>query len=207
VLVSTLGAGFAAQAATHEINFAVEVLVGKGLSFSGPRLDLSTAFQLDGAALLVSSVGSKDESGLIPFPSLFDTVTVSPTDIVYGAGTGPGPIATVTKTWTGSTGDVFTELLTSVASINRGTGNAVTVFLKGTLSDVDGIFVDAPVNFILSANQVGGAGTAISAGFTNTSKIGGIPEPSTWVMLALGFAGLGYTAVRRSAKDRKAAAI
>jgi hypothetical protein len=34
-----------------------------------------------------------------------------------------------------------------------------------------------------------------------------IPEPSTWVMLALGFAGLGYAVVRRSAKDRSAVAV
>jgi hypothetical protein len=31
---------------------------------------------------------------------------------------------------------------------------------------------------------------------------GGVPEPSTWAMLILGFTGLGYAAFRRSAKDR-----
>jgi hypothetical protein len=35
----------------------------------------------------------------------------------------------------------------------------------------------------------------------------GVPEPSTWVMMALGFVGLGYAAVRRSSKDRSAVAI
>jgi hypothetical protein len=29
-----------------------------------------------------------------------------------------------------------------------------------------------------------------------------IPEPSTWVMMALGFAGLGYAAFRRNSKGR-----
>ena len=29
-----------------------------------------------------------------------------------------------------------------------------------------------------------------------------VPEPSTWAMMALGFAGLGYAAFRRSAKAR-----
>ena len=28
----------------------------------------------------------------------------------------------------------------------------------------------------------------------------GVPEPSTWAMLALGFAGLGYAAFRRNSK-------
>jgi hypothetical protein len=34
-----------------------------------------------------------------------------------------------------------------------------------------------------------------------------VPEPSTWVMMALGFVGLGYAAVRRNSKDRSALAI
>jgi len=33
-----------------------------------------------------------------------------------------------------------------------------------------------------------------------------VPEPSTWAMMALGFAGLGYAAFRRSAKARALAA-
>ena len=38
------------------------------------------------------------------------------------------------------------------------------------------------------------------AGTTSSS----VPEPSTWVMMALGFVGLGYAAVRRNSKDRGA---
>ena len=34
-----------------------------------------------------------------------------------------------------------------------------------------------------------------------------VPEPSTWAMMALGFAGLGYAAFRRNSKDRSALAI
>ncbi len=33
-----------------------------------------------------------------------------------------------------------------------------------------------------------------------------VPEPSTWAMLALGFAGLGYAGFRRSGKSRIAIA-
>jgi PEP-CTERM motif len=29
------------------------------------------------------------------------------------------------------------------------------------------------------------------------SSVGGIPEPSTWVMMILGFAGVGFMAYRR----------
>jgi hypothetical protein len=33
----------------------------------------------------------------------------------------------------------------------------------------------------------------------------GVPEPSTWAMMALGFAGLGYAAFRRNVKSRAVA--
>jgi hypothetical protein len=39
---------------------------------------------------------------------------------------------------------------------------------------------------------------------SGTSSV--IPEPSTWVMMALGFIGLGYAAARRSSKDKAALA-
>ena len=201
--IATIGASSVAHAAL--INFGVSVLDGAALGYtSGSTLDASTAFNFDGAALLVSSVGAGDDSGLTAFPGAHDTVGLSPTDIMYDSGTLGAPVV---KSWTGvnSTGlDTFTETLTTVDSINRLTHNAITVSLSGTVTDANGLFTDTPVHFILSANQVAGPNTAIVAGFTNTTVI---PEPSTWVMLALGFAGLGYAAVRRSAKDKAAIAV
>jgi len=181
------------------INFAVSVLDGAGLGFTGATLDKSSAFNFDGSSLLVSSLGPGDASGLSPFPTPPDTVALAPTLIDYGSGTGSGPLAAdVTKTWTGATGDKFTELLTDIGSINRATMNAITVTLTGTVNDSDGLFVDVPISLIFSANQVGGRGTSISAGFTNTTVTSGVAEPSTWVMLGLGFVGLGFAAVRRA---------
>jgi hypothetical protein len=56
---------------------------------------------------------------------------------------------------------------------------------------------------------VGGAGSGVFFGVTNASGGGGgggsfvwetgaVPEPSTWAMILMGFAGLGYAAHRRS---------
>jgi PEP-CTERM motif len=55
--------------------------------------------------------------------------------------------------------------------------------------------------------------SAINAAITDgTFGLGGtvsgytVPEPSTWVMMLAGFAGLGYLGRRRAAKRRAAAA-
>jgi hypothetical protein len=206
-LIATIGASSAAQA--KMIDFGV-VGLGGTITYSGSMLQGSTALNLDAAILAVSNVSASDASGLKVFPNLptltDDTVTVSPTDIMYGSGTGTvdAPLGTdVVKSWTDSLG-TFTETLTTVDTINRGTANAITVTLEGTLTGPG--FVSAPVALILSANQAGGPGNTVSAALTNTST-STVPEPSTWVMLALGFVGLGYAAVRRSAKDRSAVAI
>ena len=204
-LIATVGAGSAAQAAL--INFGVSALQGNDLSYvSGSSLDKATDFSFGGSQLAVTSIGPGDASGLalITFPSApNEFVKLTPTDIDFGTGTLG---ADVTKSWKGGNGDVFTETLTTVKEIDRGTPNAITITLTGTVTDRFGLFHGSPVDFIVSANQVHGRGTAIVASFTNTS-LATVPEPSTWVMLGLGFAGLGYAAVRRSAKDKSALAI
>jgi hypothetical protein len=197
-LIVTAGASSAAQAAL--IDFGVSVL-GGAPTYMGTSLDELMSFDLDQAALLVESVGSGDASGLVPVGSgPADEVTVSPdtTNIIYGFGTGPAPLgADVILSWTGSTGDTFTETLTTADSINRGTLNAITLLLSGTLSDTSGVFTNSPVSLMLTASQAGGPGLSISASFTNTTTAGAIPETSTWAMMALGFGALGYAASRR----------
>jgi hypothetical protein len=194
--VLALGLSSAAQAAV--IDFSVGVFGGMP-SYTGASLDQSSAFDLDSATLLVEETGVGDESGL----KHFDTVTVTPHDIAYGSGAGPAmlPGSGVTKSWTATDGDMFTETLTMVDSINRGTTNAITVTLSGTVSDTAGVFVGTPIFLIFSANQAGGPAHTISATFTDTTNIGAIPETSTWGMMALGFGALGYAkSCRRKAK-------
>jgi hypothetical protein len=206
VAAIALIAGLGTVPAAHAklINFAVSVLDGAALGYTGASLDKSTAFNFDGASLLVSSTGAGDQSGLVAFPGTPSTVSLLPTNVMYGSGTGGStlPGGGIVKSWTGADGDVFTETLTTILSINRATANAITVDLLGTVTDTFGLWNADPVQFIFSANQVGGPRTAISAGFTNTTT--GVPETSTWVMMGLGFVGLGYAAVRRSSKDRSA---
>jgi hypothetical protein len=59
--------------------------------------------------------------------------------------------------------------------------------------------------FVFSPDE---AVTSVTLGSTGNSlevagiSVSAIPEPATWAMVMLGFTGLGYTAFRRSAKDR-----
>ena len=129
-----------------------------------------------------------------------------PTDIMYGSGIGSGTLGMpVKKTWTIG-GDLYTETLTKVTSIIRGDGS-ITVNLTGTVSDMLGNFVDTPAKMQLGATQTGGAGAAISVSFSDFAKTDTVPEPSTWVMLSLGFVGLGYAATRRSKANRTALSV
>jgi PEP-CTERM motif len=190
ILIVAIVPSSAARAAM--VDFGVVVL-GGAIDYTGTTLDESSSLDLDGAVLLVSNTGPGDDSGLAVFPSgTSNMVAISPTDIVYGFGTGPGPLgADIFNTWT-STGDAFTEDLTSVLAINRAAPDAITVVLEGTLTDTGGLFpISSPAFLILTASQAGGPGNGVAASLANTSTGSSVPEPATWAMMAIGFCGLG----------------
>jgi hypothetical protein len=198
-MIATLGADSAVRAAT--IDFGV-VGIGGTIVSTGSSLEESTALDLDDTTLFVSGTGPGDDSGL----AAFDTVSVfapSPpdTNIIYGFGTGTSPLAPeVVLSWTGSQG-AFTETLTTVKEVARdpSSPNSIGVTLLGTVTGPPGSgFIDTPVSLTLTANQEGGPGNTITVSFTNASGVApSIPEPSTWVMMALGFGALGYGGFRR----------
>ena len=207
-VIAALGVGviaaFAANSAAEAamINFGVSSFDG-AVTYKGSSLDVSSVFRLDGATLLVSEVNPADDSGL----AILDAVTISAatspasSDIIYGTGIGPRPLgAVVTLSWTATkgpdAGDKFTETLTTVMSINRTEADQIGLVLTGTVTGGD--FFDAPVLLSLTANQALGTGT-VSSSFTNATAgtTPTIPEPSTWVMMAVGFGALGYAASRQ----------
>ena len=183
------------------IDFGV-VGIGGTIIATGSDLEESTALDLDDTTLFVSGIGPGDDSGL----AAFDTVSVfapSPpdTNIIYGFGTGTSPLAPeVVLSWTGSQG-AFTETLTTVKEVarNPSSPNSIGVTLLGTVTGPPGSgFIDTPVSLTLTANQDGGPGNIITVSFTNATGVApSIPEPSTWVMMALGFGALGYAGFRR----------
>jgi hypothetical protein len=71
----------------------------------------------------------------------------------------------------------------------------------GTLTSIE---FDAAVPIIDSNFQLNGY--PFLAAITTDTKVGAVPEPSTWAMLILGFAGIGFMAYRRQSKPALMAA-
>ena len=114
-VIAMLGASSAAEAAM--INFTLATIDGTP-TYVGNTVDVSTSLDFDAALLTVSEVGPQDASGLIPGGF---NVSISPTDISYGAGTGPSTLpVSLIETWTGDNNDTFTETLTDVKTRSIG---------------------------------------------------------------------------------------
>jgi hypothetical protein len=198
-LFGTFGAASAAQAAVNVIDFGA---ASTGVvTYSGSSLNVSTALDLSKATIAVTTVGSDDTTGI----ALGTLISLLPLDIVYGSLDGPETID-LSKTWTVA-GTTYTETLNEL-TITRSPVNAITLSFTGEVTG--GAFNDTPATLILNANQARGPGVghAVSVAFTDAAATAvGTPEPSTWVMLLLGFAGLGFAVSRRNAKDRTTLAV
>jgi hypothetical protein len=193
-LIATLAASSDAEASSIDFDFSA---FDGSITHDGSSLSTSTFLNLDDSTLLVMSLGAGDDSGLHEF----DPVTLTGDEISYGLT--PGPLgADVVLSWPLSPepgADTFTETLTTVESIARMPSidpDFIAVTLSGSLTDADGLFTDAPVVLKFTATQAGDNIPSVS--FSNTSIVTpSIPEPSTWVMMALGFGALGYAGFRR----------
>jgi hypothetical protein len=182
-----------AQAATITINFGV-ITIGGTPSYTGASLDQSTAFNFGSGTFIVNQIGAGDQSTL----ALGGLVLLSNPN--YGSGNIGSLTGDMTKSWTTGAG-TFTETLTSFI-INRGTPDAITLLLAGTLTGPGGISQDAFA--IVNANQVGGPGNAVNWSLTDTSTLSGTPLPAALPLFATGLGALALLARRRK---RKAAAV
>jgi hypothetical protein len=198
-VIAMLAAGSAAEA--DIIDFGVTSFDGSITFLGGGTLDQSTTLDLDLSFLVVNEILAGDQSGVTLRDVVTLTANTSPTSsqIIYTSGLGPLG-AVVTLTWVATSGpgvgDVFTETLTTVAAINRAVTDQIGLKLTGTVMDSGGSFMNVPITLNLTASESMGL---IDVEFTNatTSVTPSIPEPSTWVMMALGFGALGYAGFRR----------
>ena len=90
--------------------------------------------------------------------------------------------------------DVFTQLSADVQG-GVGAGNGSGVVTLNVLAGQDFGF------FVNSIDAIQGRADIAVNGMT-----GAVPEPSTWAMMLIGFAGLGFLSFRRS-KQRSAALV
>ena len=77
------------------------------------------------------------------------------------------------------------------------------LFISG-LSGAEGAAIDPLTGDFLFSTFGGGNQIAVVQGF-DAPVTPGVPEPSTWAMMILGFAGVGFMAYRRSRKDQSGA--
>jgi hypothetical protein len=69
-----------------------------------------------------------------------------------------------------------------------------TIYENPNINDINDQFVAGPF-----LQEIGGE---ISGTGSFTVNVGGVPEPSSWAMLLIGFVGIGFAACRRSASKR-----
>ena len=120
---------------------------------------------------------------------------IMPTTLTFSAVTGASPPGCSVSCGTFSNGIQGTSW--------NGTGvgapaGPITFFLSGiTTAD----FVANSAGFMGAIDALGPSGTGEIAG---TGTISSVPEPSTWAMMMLGFAGLAYAGYRKTKTARTA---
>jgi hypothetical protein len=175
------------------------------VGYTGATLDTATSFTL----------GSGPFPGSIFLP-LSDTgsFSISPTTIPTLGLDVPNSID-ITKTFTGSGGETVTELLTEAyvtervpfsGGVNGGSAD-LDLLLEGTItaSSISGLTGQA-VSFTIDTTFIR-SGTSGSTFWFGTENSPVVPEPSTWAMMLLGFAGLGFAGYRQRHKLGGAAIV
>lgn len=104
--------------------------------------------------------------------------------------------------FTDASGAISDVLSYSFAASSGGLGSLTGFVITGMLSAAD----LAAVGITPTGAAPEGKPFDFSNAFITASVQTGVPEPSTWAMMVLGFAGLGYAGWRRSAKARPALA-
>jgi hypothetical protein len=111
-------------------------------------------------------------------------------------------------------GSAFDDGITQLAiwkveygnSFSYTAGSTVTNAVDALIAATDGQSAPAGWTFQF-LDTVGAPNQTLVTGAPGTIRIVGTPEPSTWAMGLIGFAALAFMGVKRSRKDRLAAAL
>ena len=121
-------------------------------------------------------------------------------------------VGTETVSIGGGTAVTFTDLTQVFSTQSVSTVGFEDLVLDDILGDIDASFASydlkTSIGPIVGSSEfdagssfptTGGAFVLTSVGeFTFTAATSAIPEPSTWAMMLIGFAGLGYAGYRRA---------
>jgi len=84
--------------------------------------------------------------------------------------------------------------------VGRGSGNSFAAYCPGCTVAQQQAEIDAAAAYPGSAFTFTGAYFLVDSTGSGTFAVSAVPEPSTWVMMIMGFAGLGFLAHRRARK-------
>jgi len=149
---------------------------------------------------------------------------VNPSDPTFGgylidsiSGTADGQAITGLSLYDGPNNAVYPPSPTNIGVDTLGFSFTLADGTAFNLYEDDGNYTPGPpygcaaVYCLLGPGDpvTGGAGDPLTAldNFAVTFAAGGVPEPSTWAMMLIGFAGLGFAGYRRSQKASAARVI
>jgi len=159
-------------------------------------------FALAGVAGLLFLMGSADAAVVVDF------FTVSPTTVsaggsptfdlelkfVYDAGPKPSEKYNGSVTFDDGNGDTVVLPFAVTTSTS-----ATNLFSYAGFSLPPGTYTPS-YSYFYTATYPGARGSTTYTGGADGPIVTAIPEPATWAMMLLGFAGVGFVAYRRKAK-------
>jgi hypothetical protein len=131
-------------------------------------------------------------------------------------GIGTGPLSALDDQYSGSFAGPTSFGFGNFAHPNSGSGDLVILDLFARIVDVPSGYISGnPLTDTSTYDNATFASLGVTPGRYEwtwgtgpnqnfTLVIGGVPEPSTWAMMLLGFAGLGYAGMRRTSALRSA---
>lgn len=157
-------------------------LPGSGLTYTNSTFDVTTA---GGFVSIGAAPGTPNNDNLGSF-------TLSGTPFVYNGNNFNLLVSFTAPPGTNPSSALFTDSIIGTVTSNSNGG----VFINFDNTPQHFTFAGGSFDFFVNDLSVT-AGESVAVTGTITAQIAAVPEPSTWAMMILGFAGVGFMAYRR----------